>query len=110
MKKSERSAPRRREEWERLVQEWKVSGATAATFARTRSVSKSSLFFWSSVFKREESQKMPTRILPVQVIGAVEARPAELELAVGTVRIRFKDGASPQYVAALAKALQDMPA
>lgn len=105
MKKAERRAVRDREYWRALVSEWKASGQTAKAFAQGRDVGDASLFYWSSVFRREAVPRGPARLLPVRVTPAAAARTAELELAVGMVRVRFDDAVSPQYVASLARAL-----
>ena len=109
MKKRERTAARSREEWRELVREWKASGSTAREFAGTRGLSVTSLFYWSSVLKREELEqarpKAKTRLVPVRVAMSGGHVQAEFELVIGHARLRFRDGASPQYVAALAHAL-----
>lgn len=111
MKKAERRAFRGRDAWHALVAEWKASGKTAMEFARERDLSAASLFYWSSALRRESTPRPSSetmKLLPVQVTpSVVGSRTAELELAVGQVRVRFDDGASPQYVAALAQALLD---
>lgn len=89
-----------------LVGEWKASGSTAKEFARTRELSLTSLFSWSSTLKREAPPaRVASRLVPVRLPVPVHESRAELELAVGTMRVRFDSGASPRYVAALARAL-----
>ena len=107
MKRTEKSAPRGREEWRSLVQSWKASGATAKAFAASNGLSTASLFCWSSIFKREEPPRLSGRLLPVRV-SSVDTKRAELELRLGVMRVRFEDGTSPRYVAELARALLDV--
>ncbi len=102
---------RDREQWRALVSEWKASGQTAKAFAHERDVGAASLFYWSSIFQREALPRGAARLLPVRVTpGAAAPRPAELELAVGAMRVRFDDAAAPQYVAAIARALLEVSA
>lgn len=109
MRKRGRSAARSREEWAALVRDWKASGSTAKEFARTRELSVTSLFYGSSVLKRDEAQtRTATRLVPVRVMPPVHESRAELELAVGSLRVRFDSGAPPRYVAALAQALLEV--
>lgn len=111
MKKRERRAVRNREQWRALVAEWKASGQTAKDFARERDMASTSLFYWSSVLRREEAVRGPARLLPVRVTaGAAALRTAQLELAVGAMRVRFDDGTAPHYVAAIARALLEASA
>jgi hypothetical protein len=106
MKKPERSAARGREEWRVLVREWKASGSTAQEFASTRELSVTSLYYWSSVLKRDvPAARTAARLVPVRVMSSSFESRAELELAVGAIRMRFDTGTSPRYVAALAQAL-----
>ena len=105
MSRRERSVTRNREEWRVLVREWKACGSSAREFASTRELSEASLYYWSSMLKREapSTGRAAARLVPVRVTS--QERVAELELAVGTMRVRFDSGASPRYVAALAQAL-----
>jgi hypothetical protein len=105
MKKRERSPARSREEWRVLVREWKASGSTAKEFARMRELGVTNLFYWSSTLKREAAPTRVAALLPVHLPAPVHESRAELELAVGPMRVRFDNGASPRYVAALAQAL-----
>lgn len=106
MKKRERSRARSRSEWSALVGEWKASGSTAKEFARTRELSVASLFYWSSTLKHEAPRtRVAARLVPVRLPAPAHESRAELELAVGPMRVRFDSAASPRYVAALAQAL-----
>lgn len=106
MAKSKKSASRCRGEWRSLVQAWKASGTTARAFSETQGLNTASLFYWSSVFKREGTHEAPAKLLPVRV-SPVEVRRPAMELRVGPTRVRFEGGMSPVYVAALARALLD---
>jgi hypothetical protein len=108
MKKLKRRATRHRDQGQGLVAEWKASGQTAAEFARTRDVSQASLFYWSSMFRRELSARAPARLLPVRVTASLDERAPELELTLGLMRLRFDERASPRYVATVARALLDV--
>ena len=113
MKSSERSA--RREQWRAVVKEWRDSGLKAKDFAHKRGLSTATLFYWSSIFKREAPTKAGARLLPVRVMGVrsmptTDVHSPELELSLGPLRVRFPAGASPSYVAALAQALLETPA
>jgi hypothetical protein len=105
MRKPEKTVRRCREDWRVLVREWKASGTTAKEFSRARGLSMTALFYWSSTLKSETLARAAPRLLPVVVTGPVGARSAELELVVGPMMLRFDDGASPTYVAELARAL-----
>lgn len=109
MKKPGRRANRGREQWQALVAEWKASGSTAKEFARVHDLSASSLFYWSSTLQREAPPtREAARLVPVRVTAPVHASRAELEFAVGLLRVRFDSGAPPRYVAALAQALLEV--
>lgn len=104
MAKTKKSASRSRDEWRSLVQAWKASGTTAKAFSEAQGLNTASLFYWSSVFKREVTNEAAAKLLPVRVSPVDVRRPA-MELRVGPTRVRFEGGTSPGYVAALARAL-----
>lgn len=110
MKKTENAASRSREEWRGLVQEWKVSGQTAKEFCQARGLSRTCLFHWSSVFKRGTASAVSDRLVPVRVAKALDVcvPTSRVELEVGRFHLRFDSGASPQYVASLARALSEL--
>jgi hypothetical protein len=103
MKKSEKRERRSREQWRCLVEAWRGSGTPAKEFARSQGLSTTSLYYWSSVLTRGSAASVP-KLLPVRVATSV-VRSSSLELAVGPLRLRFEDSASPRYVASLARAL-----
>jgi hypothetical protein len=104
MAKTKKSASRGREEWRILVQAWKAGGSTARAFSEAQGLNMASLFYWSSMFKREKRSEPAAKLLPVRV-SPVEVRRPAMELRVGPTRVRFEGGTSPGYVAALARAL-----
>jgi hypothetical protein len=108
MKKSEKRARRDRGQWQALVDEWRSSGANAKEFARTRGLSTTSLYYWSSVLSRAVLAPTP-KLLPVRLAPQI-ARSSELELCVGPARVRFDEETSPTYVGALARALLEATA
>jgi len=110
MRKTEGAASRSREEWFGLVQEWKASGQTAKEFCQSRGLSRTCLFHWSSVFKRGAASATAARLVPVRVAKALNvcAPVSKVELEVGRFHLRFDSGASPQYVASLARALSEL--
>ncbi|MFM2420220.1 MAG: hypothetical protein RL385_4943 [Pseudomonadota bacterium] len=106
MKKHEKSGRRTRDEWRAVVAEWKASGQSAREFAAARGLSRGSLFYWSSELARE-APTPAAKLLPVRVMPSVVPTAREVELTVGSVRVRLDGQASPAYVAALARALVD---
>ena len=106
MKKSEKCTRLDREQWRTLVSEWRSSGTKAQEFARTRGLKPANLYYWSSVLARaaEPAPAPMPKLLPVRVTSQTPRSPA-VELAVGPTRVRFEEGTSPSYVAALARAL-----
>jgi hypothetical protein len=106
MKKPENRTRRDRKQWQALVDEWRAGGAKAKEFARSRGLSATSLYYWSSVLSR--GAPMP-KLLPVRMAPQI-ARSSELELWVGPARVRFDEGTSPAYVGALARALLEASA
>lgn len=104
MKKNLKHGRRDREQWRSLVEEWRRSGATAKEFANSRGLSATSLYYWSSVLARA-TRAPAAKLLPVRVAPSVAQCAAELELAIGPARVRFDEGTSPAYVAALVRAL-----
>jgi hypothetical protein len=104
MKAGERAKRRAREEWRGLVQEWRASGMCMKDFARRRGVSANSLSYWSSTLQREPRKQTP-KLLPVRVTPTIDVGSSGVELLVGPLRFRFDGGASPAYVASVARAL-----
>jgi hypothetical protein len=107
MTKSVRRARRGREAWRVLIDEWRASGTTATEFARLRGLSATSLAYWNSKLRDEATTRSAPRLLPVHVASSTAVQGSEFELVVGRLSVRFEEGASPKYVAALARALVD---
>jgi hypothetical protein len=105
MKRSQRAQRRSREEWRILVDEWRASGKPMKEFAGERELSANCLSYWSSTLQRERRKPPTPKLLPVRVMASQEFAGPGLELDVGPLRLRFAGGASPAYVAAVARAL-----
>jgi hypothetical protein len=108
MKKGARRAGRDRDSWRALVADWRASGERAADFARRRGLKVASLYYWSSVLGRENEPA--ARLVPVHLAPSVAPTVIACELVVGRTRVRFQEGTSPSYVAALARALVEAAA
>jgi hypothetical protein len=103
MKKSEGRARRGREHWAALVADWRASGTSGSEFARVHGLKPANLYYWSSVLGRE-ADRPAAKLLPVHVAPHL-VRAARFELLVGGLRLRFDEGASPAYIADLARSL-----
>jgi transposase-like protein len=87
--------------WERLVREVRA-GARQVDVARRHGVSTSRLSQWCQRAKAARPESVA--LLPVQSVMA--CAPRRFELVVTGARVSFEEGADPEYVASLARALQ----
>ena len=97
-----RGQKRSREEWARLVAEWRGSGLTQKGFARRKGIAAATLSWWSCRLRRE---RRGTALVPVQVIGgAAGGEDFRLDLGGGRtlhVPASFDEGALRRMLAVL---------
>jgi hypothetical protein len=103
-------ARRNRAQWSALVSEYEASGQPAARFCARRGLEERTLLWWRWKLGSEEqsmAQRTP-RMLAVDVVeSAVPAdSDAEVVLEIGAAILKFKEGTSPEYIAALVGALR----
>ncbi len=93
---------RSRQDWERIVAEYRRSGATQAAFAERRGVALSTLQDWMRKLRREPRDARisgrPVRVTAPGATAVVEAR-------IDGIAFRFEVGTSAEYVAALLRAV-----
>lgn len=82
--------------WERLAREVDA-GASKVSVAAKHGVSAWSVGQWCQRLAKERPQLLPVRV--------VEQRGRCLEIVAGSTRIAFEEGTSPDYIAAIARAL-----
>lgn len=91
---------RTREDWKRLVAEFRASGMGTTEFARKRRLNPRTLQWWAWEL-RDESPTEIVKFVPVQVAAsAVPARDV-VEARVGAVTLRFESGTDAEYVSEL---------
>jgi hypothetical protein len=89
---------RSRDEWQREVEAWRASGASAAVYAKHRGYSASSLIRWS-----ERAQKQG--FVRVEVVPSAGRRPTGLVVTVGGVEVRVEPGFDAELLRTVVDAL-----
>jgi transposase-like protein len=100
---------RSREEWRRVIRQWRASGVSQEQFATRLGVARSTLSWWCWEIGREDDGDLgpgdEVAFVPVEVAaqaptdGAANSPVAVVE--VGRARIRIAAGTDPRWVAAL---------
>lgn len=105
-----KSKQRRREFWERAVEQAESSGKTRAQCAKELGVGGPALSYWIYKLRserRSSSGTTPCRALvPVRVVESGPERSNGLVLEVDGMTVRFDEQTSVEYVARLAGALR----
>jgi hypothetical protein len=95
--------------WERTVEKWRRSGATAEEFAAKSGVKPGTLRWWSYTLKAERRPKRDgSSIVPIEIAVPISERVGPtptIELGTGKAVLRFEIGTDVAYIAALARAL-----
>ena len=88
---------RSREDWKSLVAEYRRSGLSAAEFARRRGLKVGTLRWWSS-----QLQDLSEQTVEFLALRPVAPEPcSHIEVAVGTIVVRFEVGTDTEYLASL---------
>ena len=91
---------RTREDWKRLVAEFRTSGMGTTEFARKRRLNPKTLQWWAWELRGE----LPTEIVkfvPVEARTAAVTVRDVVEARVGAVTLRFESGTDIEYMSAL---------
>lgn len=98
---------RTRNEWTKLVAEWRASGNTCKAFCSRRGIKPGRLKWWAWTLASDAKlSKAPVSFVPVRVSAQVAPNVVMFDLEVRDVRFRFEGGTDPRYVAALARAIE----
>jgi hypothetical protein len=109
MSETERSGTKKRaKRWtpteaREVVKRWRESGQSAARFASEHHISETRLSYWSKQLKLQAEQS------PQFIAMAIPAQPGtvhSVEITVGAVTVRVREGADAGYIAQLVNALQ----
>lgn len=93
---------RNREEWRRVIAEYRSSKETVNTFCIRHKINSSTLYY--QLAKEKESQPGPVKILPV--VSPIKKPGSNVELLLQRgMSLRFSPDASAHYVADIIKAL-----
>jgi len=110
MSETERSKKNRRaQRWTRaeareVVERWRRSGQSAAAFAAQQQISATRLSYWSKQLALRGGDDSPQF---VAVAVPAEVSPVHaVEIALGGLTLRVRDGADPGFIAQLVSALQ----
>ena len=87
-----------------VVERWRGSGQSAAAFAAQHRISAARLSYWSKQLELQASEDAP-QFVAVAVPAAASAVHA-VEIAVGGLTLRVREGANAGFVAQLVTALQ----
>ena len=100
-----------RKHWTQVVARFEAAGVGQAVFASRAGVGLAALRYWIAKLRRERRPSLtaaltpPVRLVPVAVAVTAAGR-GHLEVRVGGVRLRAREGMDPDYVAAVALALK----
>jgi hypothetical protein len=101
--KSKRSKRWTAEQAREVVERWRGSGQSAATFAAQQHIHVSRLSYWSKQLELQEDE--PAQFVAVSVPAETSAVHA-IELEVNGLTLRVREGADVRFVAQLVSALQ----
>ena len=91
---------RTREDWKRLIAEYRSSGMSSKAFARKRRLNLSTLRWWAAEL-RDESPTEIVEFVPIEASAAVVPTCSVVEARVGAVTLRFESGTDVEYVSEL---------
>jgi hypothetical protein len=94
---------RSRADWEKLISEFERSGESQQQFCTRRSVADATLQYWLRRVRRSGQEK-GVSVVPVRLSDGASRR-LMVEADLGSLRIRFEEGLSPEYIAAVLRAL-----
>jgi hypothetical protein len=87
-----------------VVERWRGSGHSAAAFAAEHRISASRLWYWSKQLEQQEPNGVP-QFVAVGVRAEANAVHA-VEIGLGGLTLRVREGADPGFIARLVSALQ----
>ena len=101
-----------RNQWRRLVEEFRESGETAAAWCRERGLNPEEFHRWVRKFADETPAKEPVAAaaiqwLPVQIADAQGDDPSTLVVHVGSAAIEVRSGFSPSLLKQVVRVLSD---
>jgi len=103
MKRKQRS----REFWEKAVDFTEASSLTQAQCAEKLGVGQHALSYWQCKLRRERRERGEKgALVPVKVLETEPVAAMGLEFDLKDGLLRFSEGASPEYIADLARALR----
>ena len=88
-----------KENWQRHVDDWRMSGLTQKQYGKKHGVNPMTLAYWSHTLKRGDADRATQSLIPVRVVG--EAAPISVQLQHGVWRIAVPVGTDTQWLAAL---------
>jgi hypothetical protein len=91
---------RTREDWKRLIAEFRTSGMGTTEFARKRRINPKTFQWWAWEL-RDKSLAESVKFVPVQTAAAVVPTRDVVEARVGAVTLRFESGTDVEYVSEL---------
>jgi hypothetical protein len=106
---AKRSSPASRRQWteadaRRVLADWKRTGGTLEAFAHSRGLVPQRIAWWQKRLRDQPVPQTALTLVPATVIGADSAGPAALIQLPHGVVVELA-GASPSWVAALAREL-----
>lgn len=109
MSETERSGRKRAKRWSsaearEVVERWRRSGQSAAAFAAQHRVSAARLSYWSKQLELRGAEAGPEFV--AVAVPADASAPHAVEIAVGALTLRVREGADAGFVALLVAALQ----
>src|SRR5688572_28727025 len=90
-------------EWEKVIAEFERSGETQAQFCARRHVAVATLQYWKRRL-RARDREPSVSLLPVRV-GDDSRRVLGVEAELGSLQLHFDERLSPEYIAAVLRAL-----
>jgi len=86
-----------------VVERWRASGQSAVAFAAQHGINASRLSYWSKQIEQPQGEAAATFIaVPVEAANASRA----VEIVVGGLIVRVREGVDARYVAQLVNALR----
>jgi hypothetical protein len=110
---AKRSSAASRRQWtetdaRRVLADWKRTGGTLEAFARSRRLVPQRIAWWQKRLRNQPVLQTALTLVPATVVGATSAGPAALIQLPHGVVVELA-GASPGWVAALARELARSP-
>jgi transposase-like protein len=110
---AKRSSPASRRHWteadaRRVLDDWERTGGTLEAFARSRGLIPQRIWWWRKRLRDRPTAHTGLTLVPATVIGAEPADPAAVIRLPHGIAIELT-GASPSWVAALARELTRSP-